>query len=312
MPKTLSIIIVSWNSKAKLDSCLGTLDKLGLNDLETIVVDNNSQDGTATFLQRLESSELGTRVGLRVLCLGVNTGWAKGTNQAARIATGKWLLLCNPDISFTPDFREMLQFAESHNFQVVAPLLVTRKGNLQQPLRRITFTRLFFAFTTLGEFLDAGLSRRFVWRNLHYEPWKFTAPILVDHPSASFVMISRDILNMLRDLVSEEFPLYFGDSDLFRRLQDRNIPMVLLPSVRIIHEVGYSKRLVPDEIYRFRREQSMMRFAKKWKMHYHSLVFLLFLDALISPFLSYQRILKMPSRRDLRGSGFGMKGVLLS
>ena len=310
MSKSVSVIIVSWNSEEPMRLCLKSLDALGLDSLETIIVDSNSQDNTVAFLKELEASELGKRIGLTVHYCSENVGWAKGNELGLRTAAGKWLLLCNPDIVFTEDFKQMIRYAEQNNYSVLAAQLVKPNGTPQRCLRRITFTRLFFAFTTLGEFLDAAASRRFIWKDFHYGSFKFDRPVMVDHPSASFLMINRELPQRLGHLISEDFPLYFGDSDLFSRLQGENIPVVFLPFVRIGHEMGYSGKKVAKDVHAFRWTKGMVRYAKKWRLHAGILVLLLLQDAVISPFLSYNRILKLPRQIDFRVSALKLKGAL--
>src|SRR5438093_6155962 len=141
MGKLLSVLIVSWNSQEQLDKCLHSLDLLGFSSVETIVVDSNSEDGTVTFLEHLQTLEIAARIGLRVLYDQSNVGWAQGNEQALSLAKGKWILLCNPDIVFTKEFNAMLQYAETHDFRVIAAQLIRPDGSVQRCLRKITFTR---------------------------------------------------------------------------------------------------------------------------------------------------------------------------
>lgn len=311
LSKRLSVIIVSWNCRKPLDACLSSLDALGLKDMETVVVDSNSHDGTVEFLKDLEASERGRRLGLTVHYSPTNIGWSKGMEEGARISSGRWLLSCNPDIVFTEDFKEMLYYAESHDFLVLAPRLVTPKGVLHGCLRRITMTRLFFVFTILGQSLDRKIGRGFISGDFHYGSVVFDRPALVDHPSASFFLMQRDLLSRLGGyLLSNNFPMYFGDSDLFCRLQEQHIPVVFLPSIRILHDSSYSRKLVATHVYQSRMVQSMVRYAKKWKLHHRFLVFLLFVDAVFAPFVSFPHTIRPPRHRDILESAYRLKGII--
>ncbi|MBO0889216.1 glycosyltransferase, partial [Candidatus Bathyarchaeota archaeon] len=53
--RTLSIIIVTWNCRPHIEQCLRSLRGLNLEDFETIIVDNNSSDGTPEFLALIDS-----------------------------------------------------------------------------------------------------------------------------------------------------------------------------------------------------------------------------------------------------------------
>ncbi len=302
---------MSWNCRKSLDACLSSLDALGLEGIETVVVDSNSRDGTVKLLKDLEHSVRGMRVGLVVRYFARNIGWSKGTEEAAGISSGKWLLSCNPDIVFTKDFREMLDYADSHDFLVIGAQLVTPEGVLHGAMRQITMARLFFVFTILGQYLDRKVGHGFVSRDFHYGSTHFDKPTFVDHPSASFFLMHHDLRSRLGGyLLSDDFPIYFGDSDLFRRLQEHHIATVFLPSVRILHEAGYSRKLVAVQAYQFRMMQGMVRYARKWKLHHRFLLFLLFIDAVFAPIVSFPYVIRPPRYRDVLESAYRLKGII--
>ena len=87
----LSIIIVSWNTKEVLRTCLQSVG-VGLRALraEVFVVDNASSDGSADMVAR-EFPEF------RLIRNSGNVGFAAANNQAIVQATGKYILLLNPD-----------------------------------------------------------------------------------------------------------------------------------------------------------------------------------------------------------------------
>ena len=64
--KMLSIIIVAWNCQEEVMNCLRSLAELKdlLPDLQTLVVDNGSEDGTRQSLEA--SSSRFTNIGLEV------------------------------------------------------------------------------------------------------------------------------------------------------------------------------------------------------------------------------------------------------
>lgn len=66
-------------------------------DLEVIVVDNASSDGSADLALRYAPK-------VRVLEQARNLGFAGGFNCGARAATGAWILSINPDLVPDPDF----------------------------------------------------------------------------------------------------------------------------------------------------------------------------------------------------------------
>jgi len=92
--------------------CLRSLESLDKTPftLETVVVDNHSDDGTAEMLE--SESKILTKVGLKLILNASNLGLSIATEQAYEIASGEWILLCNPDVIFTDDFLRMVSLRD--------------------------------------------------------------------------------------------------------------------------------------------------------------------------------------------------------
>lgn len=90
MRPTLSVLIVSWNSREELARTLpALLPELGEED-ELIVVDNGSADGTPEAVEALAP-----RARLVRSCR--NAGFAAACNEGAALASGELLVILNPD-----------------------------------------------------------------------------------------------------------------------------------------------------------------------------------------------------------------------
>jgi len=92
-----SILIVNFNSRARLAKCLAHLERQTVSDFEVIVLDNASTDGSAAAA---ESAPLN----LRLIRAADNLGFAAGNNRAAAEARGEWLAFLNPDAYAAPDW----------------------------------------------------------------------------------------------------------------------------------------------------------------------------------------------------------------
>src|SRR4030088_2082943 len=93
----VSVLITTFNSARFLKACLESLLQQVYKPLEVIVVDNASSDGTRSLLANVADA-------LSVIYNDTNIGFAAAQNQAARLATGSWLLSLNPDVVLSPDF----------------------------------------------------------------------------------------------------------------------------------------------------------------------------------------------------------------
>ena len=87
----LSVILVSWNTRDELRACLESV-VAGVQDIsaELVVVDNASSDGSADMVQARFPN-------VRLVRNPENLGFAAGCNAGLEVATGRYLLLLNPD-----------------------------------------------------------------------------------------------------------------------------------------------------------------------------------------------------------------------
>ncbi len=101
----LSIIIVNWNTCTLLRNCLRSIQQGGRGlTVQTIVVDNNSSDG---------SREMVTREFPQVTLLnsGANLGFARANNLALPLVQSPLVLFLNPDTEILADaLQRMVQF----------------------------------------------------------------------------------------------------------------------------------------------------------------------------------------------------------
>lgn len=106
--RQLTVVIVTYNAKQYLLKCLEYLGKASEGmDVEVIVVDNASADGS-------EEAVRDAYPNVEYIYSTENLGFAKANNIAIRKASGKYVLLLNPDVFISEDtLRRVLEFAES-------------------------------------------------------------------------------------------------------------------------------------------------------------------------------------------------------
>jgi GT2 family glycosyltransferase len=90
--RPVAVVIPSWNSADLLTDCLGSLAEQGV-EMETVVVDNGSSDGTLDYLREQ---------GVRHLALPRNLGFAAAVNRGVAETASPAVLVLNADAVLEP------------------------------------------------------------------------------------------------------------------------------------------------------------------------------------------------------------------
>jgi N-acetylglucosaminyl-diphospho-decaprenol L-rhamnosyltransferase len=120
----VSIIVVSFNSEAYLEHSLGAV--VG-GPHEVIVVDSASTDGSVDLVRRRFPST-------RLFELRTNVGFGAASNEGLRVASGRYVLLMNPDAWPVGEaIDELVRFADARpEVGIAGPLLRAPDGTMQQ------------------------------------------------------------------------------------------------------------------------------------------------------------------------------------
>lgn len=96
MPR-VTIVIINYNGLKYLSSCLKSLIKLDYPQKEIIFIDNNSTDESVAFVQKEFPRVI-------IFANKDNKGYTGAANQGIKAASGRYVMLMNPDIIFEPDY----------------------------------------------------------------------------------------------------------------------------------------------------------------------------------------------------------------
>lgn len=95
MDKKVSIIILNYNGVEFLKECIPSVLSQTYKNIEVLVVDNNSTDGSQEYLRTLQD--------IIYIQTGFNYGYSKANNIAAKEAKGEFLFFLNNDTELFPD-----------------------------------------------------------------------------------------------------------------------------------------------------------------------------------------------------------------
>jgi GT2 family glycosyltransferase len=222
----VTVVIVTWNGRAHLEACLGSLEKQTDRDFETIVVDNGSTDGTVEMLAR-------DFPWARVLATGQNLGFAEGNNRGFAEARAAWIATLNNDTQADPHWLEALRKAA-----LAAPQDV---GMLQS---RLVFKQHRDRTNSTGVLLFANGSAEDRDFDQPFRDGDREEEVLC--PTAGAALYRRSMLDAIAlqtGVFDRDFFMYYEDVDLGWRARLAGHRAIYVPEAIVAHEFqGSSKK----------------------------------------------------------------------
>ena len=229
-PVELSIVIVSWNTRALTLACLDALGAAAAPlRAETLVIDNGSTDGTPDAIRAAHPA-------VRLIEPGRNLGFAAGNNAGLAAARGDFLCLLNPDTVPAPgSLAALVAFLRANpTIGAAGPRLRNPDGSEQG---------VGFAFPTLAQvFLDFfPLGGRFAGSRLNgrYPHASRQNPFPIGFPLGA-CLVARRAATIATGPLDEGFFMYSEEVDWCRRMTDAGWPIWCVPTAEVVHHGGQS------------------------------------------------------------------------
>lgn len=218
------MIVVSYNTREATLACLQSVIDGQAGQLELLVVDNNSTDGTAGALEdRLPQ--------VRVLAQTENLGFARACNAGARVARGRNLLFLNSDCLVEPTcLATLAEFLDRNpNAAVAVPRLTDTDGRVQTNVVPLPTVRSIASAYLLGRAVD------------RYRSARLTRATPVEACSGAALLIRREDFWAVGGFYEAYF-MYVEDVELCRRLRALGKQIFYVPDAVAQHEEGGSSR----------------------------------------------------------------------
>ena len=227
----VSIIVVNWNTHDLLAGCLNSVAaSAGELDLEIIVVDNASTDGSQAMLQQ-------TFPHARLIANVENVGFARANNQGLAACQGRYALLLNSDALLTANaLQAMLDLAESEpHAGVVGAHLRNQDGSFQAS--HSPFPNLWQEFLILS-----GLGRLLYGRPYPSRgPEENRGPQVVDYVEGACLLVRRAAFEQVGGL-DEGYFMFSEEVDWCYAMREKGWQVWYEPAARVIHLGGGSSR----------------------------------------------------------------------
>lgn len=264
MRPLVSVVIVNYNVKDFLLQCLRSLQQSSIAaEMEIIVVDNDSSDGSLQFLKPLFPD-------IHFIASKENLGFGRANNLGINIAKGEFILLLNPDTIVSENTLEkMTEYLRAHpETGMCGCKVLNPDGTFQLACRRgfptpwASFCKIFGLQSLFPN------SKIFAQYNQTFRSTDET--YYIDALIGAFMFARREAL-LQAEGFDPAFFMYGEDLDLCYRIQQNGWKVAYVPTTSIIHFKGEStRRSTLNEIKVF--YQAMEIFAEK---HFSASVFFL-------------------------------------
>lgn len=238
----LSIVILSWNTKALLGACLESIyatsasrDSASLGDsmggYEVIVVDNASEDGSAD----MAASEFPNAIVVRN---ANNEGYARGNNIGMEHAKGRYILMLNSDTELKDGaLEEMISFLDAHpEYGACGAQLQNPDGTLQHACMRFPTIEAPLWYDTILERMwpKNPVARRYFMRDFDH-----AHSCDIEQPPGACFMVRRELVDAI-GMLDEELFLFYNDVDFCKRIWDAGHKIRYIAEAKVLHHGGAS------------------------------------------------------------------------
>lgn len=236
----VSVLMLTYGARDWVEEAVGALVANTAPVYELIVVDNASPDGTADwFAERFPGATLVRNAR--------NVGFGPGNNQAALLASGRYLCFLNSDAMVEPGWLDPMvgDLELVRGCGAVVPRLLNIDGTLQEAGSVIG---------AKGETMAIGFG------DDPDRPW-YRFPRFVDYGSAACMMMERSVFQDHGGFDPAYGAAYYEDADLCMRLRRAGQKVVYEPRAKVRHVRGASSSSAA--VLRL-RDRNAEVFARRW------------------------------------------------
>lgn len=240
----VSVVVVTYNNLELTKACLASIDSHSqYGNLEVIVVDNASTDGTQAYLTEWAS---GSPV-RKIITNGSNKGFAAANNQGLATATGDYLVLLNNDTYVTPGWiRTLVRHLERDKTIGLIGPVTNNIGNE---------AKIDVSYGSMDEMLveSAKYTRRHIGQTF---PLRTAAFFCVVMPRATYSRVGS---------LDEAFGRgFFEDDDYCRRIEQLGLRVVCAEDVFVHHHLSASFNKLKSQERQKLFEDNKATYEAKW------------------------------------------------
>lgn len=236
----VSVTLVTYNSGRFIKRCLESVLEQKYPNLEVIIVDNASTDGTVDLLEPFADR-------CRIYYNDKNIGFAAAQNQAISLSNAEWVLTLNPDVLLLPNFVQNMVDAGNVDPKVgtVCGKLLSILATFDLPDEQLVDSTGIY-FTPMLRHLDRGSQEVDQGHYINFE-YVFGATAAAALYRRSMI----DDISIHDEFFDPDFFVYREDADVAWRAQLLGWRCLYTPLARGYHVRNVlpgNRRALPPEI----------------------------------------------------------------
>lgn len=220
---------------------------------EIILIDNNSADGSAEYLQERFPFA-------KIILNNTNDGFAKACNKAIQKSTGRYILFLNPDTIIPEDcFAQCISFMDrTTTVGALGIRMIDGSGKFLKESKR-GFPTIWNSFCKMSGLTTLFPSSR-IFAGYYMGHLSEKNNQEIDAVSGAFMMVKKEVLDKT-GVFDERFFMYAEDIDLSYRIQKAGYRNYYFSGATILHFKGESTQKDARYIRLFYK--AMIQFVQK-------------------------------------------------
>lgn len=261
-PPKVSVVVLNYNGKDSIKSCLDSVYKSDYPNYELIMVDNSSKDGSFELAKKLYSRA-------HFILNADNIGFAAGNNVAIRFALEKmadYIFLLNNDALIK----------ETTLSRLVEDAEKSPKQGIFSPVVKGSAGKIWFA---------GGSINWLKMKTVHSFKTKANIPYETGYVTGCAMLINKDVFREV-GLLDEKYFLYYEDADFCLRARKK----------------GFKVAVNPDAVaYHFEKSESNLESKTYWLVLSGIIFFKTHTPVILKPWLNFYLLLRrLKNWRDVK------------
>lgn len=219
----VGIIIVNYNGLKDTIECINSIKKIKYKNYEIIVVDNNSTDNSQYYLKKIFSDDI------TLILNNENLGFSGANNVGIKYALDmncEYILLLNNDTEVEEYFlNRMIECSINNNNSIVSP--------------KIYYYKEYNTIWSAGGDIDWKKGVTYHYGVDKIDKGQYDVERQINFATGCCMLINKDTINKVGYL-SEEYFLYYEDTDYCIKARSKGINIMYTPKANIWHKVSSS------------------------------------------------------------------------